>query len=132
LKSIIEALPSWAQAKMPNQAAEAWPEPSVRPRAEGRQMCTSQSEELPDAHGLLFAVAFDSRPATFAEVISAWQCDSGFRSQFNALQADAPDVGNILVDEGRLFEPPIHLQNEIAILASLHNDLSPEASLRAS
>ncbi len=27
------------------------------------------------------------------------------------------DVGNILVEERRLFEPPIHLQDEIAVLA---------------
>ncbi len=31
----------------------------------------------------------DERPATFAEVIRAWQGDAGFRSQFNALLADA-------------------------------------------
>src|SRR5437016_712633 len=31
------------------------------------------------------------------------------------------DVGYILVEEGRLFEPPIHMQDEIAILA-----LAPE------
>jgi hypothetical protein len=27
------------------------------------------------------------------------------------------DVGNILVEERRLFEPPIYLQNEIAVLS---------------
>ncbi len=48
------------------------------------------SEELPDARGLRFAVTLDARPATFVEVIRAWQVDAGFRSQFNALLADAP------------------------------------------
>jgi hypothetical protein len=48
------------------------------------------SEELPDARGLRFIVKLDSRPATFGEVIRAWQGDADFRSQFNALLADAP------------------------------------------
>lgn len=53
-------------------------------------MWSARSEELADACGQRFAVAFDARPATFAEVIRAWQGDAGFRSQFNALLADAP------------------------------------------
>lgn len=57
-------------------------------------MWSTRSEELADARGLrlavALAVAFDSRPAMFAEVIRAWQGDAGFRSQFNALLADAP------------------------------------------
>lgn len=53
-------------------------------------MWSVRSEALPNAAGLRFAVALDSRPATFAEVIHGWQGDAGFRSQFNALLADAP------------------------------------------
>lgn len=53
-------------------------------------MWTAHSEELEDGRGLRFIVAYDSRPATVAEVIRAWQGDAVFRSQFNALLADAP------------------------------------------
>ncbi len=53
-------------------------------------MWTARSELLGDARGLRFAVAFDARPATFAEVLHAWQGDAAFRSQFNALLADSP------------------------------------------
>lgn len=53
-------------------------------------MWSARIEELADARGLRFAVALDARPATFAEVIRAWQGDASFRSQFNALLADAP------------------------------------------
>ena len=53
-------------------------------------MWSARSEELPDARGLRFAVFIYTRPATYAEVIRAWQGDAGFRSQFNALLADAP------------------------------------------
>ena len=53
-------------------------------------MWSARSEELPDARGLRFAVFIYTRPATYAEVIHAWQGDAGFRSQFNALLADAP------------------------------------------
>ena len=53
-------------------------------------MWTIQSEKLADACGLRFAVDLDSRPATVADVLRAWQGDAGFRSQFNSLLADAP------------------------------------------
>jgi hypothetical protein len=53
-------------------------------------MWSARSEELVHACGLRFAIALDSRPAAVAEVIRAWQGDAGFRSQFNALLADAP------------------------------------------
>jgi hypothetical protein len=53
-------------------------------------MWSARSEELTDTRGLWFAVALDTHPATFAEVIRGWQGDAGFRSQFNALLADAP------------------------------------------
>ena len=48
------------------------------------------SEERLDPLGLRFAIAFGSRPATFAEVIQAWRGDGDFRSQFAALLAGAP------------------------------------------
>lgn len=61
-----------------------------RSATEVQRMWSVRIEELADARGLRFAVALDARPATFAEVIRAWQGDAGFRSQFNALLADAP------------------------------------------
>ena len=43
------------------------------------------------------------------------------------------DVGNVLVDERRLLEPPIDLQDEVAVLPSLQRALSSAcASLSAS
>jgi hypothetical protein len=51
---------------------------------------TIRSEELADPRGLRFAVDFDARPATFAEILRAWQHDAGFRSLFNGRLADAP------------------------------------------
>lgn len=53
-------------------------------------MWSSRSEDLPNTRGLRFSIGFDARPATFAEVIRGWQVNAGFRSQFNALLADAP------------------------------------------
>lgn len=53
-------------------------------------MWSAQSEELSDGRVMRFAVALDARPATFAEIISAWQGDAGFRSMFNSLLADTP------------------------------------------
>jgi hypothetical protein len=53
-------------------------------------MWTAHREELPDARGLRFAVAFGTHPATFADVIRGWQTDADFRSLFNGLLADAP------------------------------------------
>jgi hypothetical protein len=53
-------------------------------------MWTAQSERLADARGVRFALALDSRPATFAEVFRGWQGDAGFRSLFNTLLADTP------------------------------------------
>lgn len=43
-------------------------------------MWSGRREKLADTCGLRFTVAFDSRPATFAEVIRAWQGDLVFRS----------------------------------------------------
>lgn len=53
-------------------------------------MWTAQSENLPGARGLRFTIGLDSRAATYAEVIRGWREDADFRSQFNALLADAP------------------------------------------
>jgi hypothetical protein len=39
---------------------------------------------------MCFAVDFDSQPASFADVLRAWQEDAGFRSMFNAQLADTP------------------------------------------
>lgn len=53
-------------------------------------MWAANSEELPGGRGLRLAVALDSRPASFGDVIQAWQNDGDFRSLFNSLLADAP------------------------------------------
>lgn len=53
-------------------------------------MWNTRREPLPDARGSRFPVYLDARPATFAEVIHAWQTDADFCSWFNALLADAP------------------------------------------
>ncbi|HZZ70905.1 MAG TPA: hypothetical protein VFE24_01555 [Pirellulales bacterium] len=53
-------------------------------------MWASQSEELAGRRGLRFRITIDSRPATYADVIRAWQDDCGFRSLFNSLLAEAP------------------------------------------
>jgi hypothetical protein len=53
-------------------------------------MWSARSEELTEARGLRYSLLLDSRPATFKEVIRAWQDDEGFQSQFNALLAAVP------------------------------------------
>ncbi len=55
-------------------------------------MWTARTEELVDARGVRFALALDSRPATFADVVRGWQVDANFRAVFSALLADAPFV----------------------------------------
>ena len=52
-------------------------------------MWTAQSAELPGGRGLRLTIALNSRPASFAEVIQAWQNDGSFRSLFNSLLAGA-------------------------------------------
>src|SRR5262249_12420764 len=49
-----------------------------------------RSEELPGSRGLRFATDLDGRPATFWDVLRAWQSDATFRSLFNAQLASAP------------------------------------------
>ena len=53
-------------------------------------MWTSRTEELRDSRGLRFAIDCNSVPATFAEVVRAWQSDAGFRAMFNGLLAEVP------------------------------------------
>jgi hypothetical protein len=53
-------------------------------------MWTTRHEELADDRGMRFAIDFDSRPATFADVLRGWQRDAGFRSRFSSLLADVP------------------------------------------
>jgi hypothetical protein len=53
-------------------------------------MWSFHSQQLPGKRGMCFAVDFDSQPASFADVLRAWQEDAGFRSVFNAQLADTP------------------------------------------
>ena len=53
-------------------------------------MWSIRSEKLLGGRALRFAVDCDSRPATYDDVIRAWQNDAGFRTWFNNLLADAP------------------------------------------
>lgn len=53
-------------------------------------MWTVQSDELAEIRGQRFTIALASRPATFGDVILAWQHDADFRSLFNSQLADAP------------------------------------------
>jgi hypothetical protein len=56
-------------------------------------MWSAKSEQLADGRGMRFALAIDSRPASFADVLCGWQDHPDFRSLFNALLADAPFTG---------------------------------------
>ncbi len=53
-------------------------------------MWSARSERLPDDRGVRFALDFDARPATIAEVIAGWRTDPAFRTFFNRLLADTP------------------------------------------
>ena len=53
-------------------------------------MWTAHSEDLPGGRGLRLTIALDSRPASYGEIISAWQNDKDFRSLFNSFLAGAP------------------------------------------
>ena len=48
-----------------------------------------RSEELDAERGSHFAVDFDSRPATFADVLRGWGEDETFRSKFNNVLAES-------------------------------------------
>jgi len=51
-------------------------------------MWTSRSEQLAETPGLRFALEFNGKPATFADVVQGWQSDPRFRGMFNSLLAD--------------------------------------------
>ena len=53
-------------------------------------MWSFRVEQLPYRRGMHFALDLDSKPASFADVLGAWQNDPGFRSLFNAQLADIP------------------------------------------
>jgi hypothetical protein len=53
-------------------------------------MWSTRSEALAGVRGLRFAVEFDSRLASFADVLRAWREDADFRGLFNRLLADSP------------------------------------------
>src|SRR5262245_21551542 len=53
-------------------------------------MWTTESEELDDGQGRRFLLQVETQPATFANVLHAWQGDASFREWFNALLADSP------------------------------------------
>lgn len=53
-------------------------------------MWTSRRDELSNGRGLRFAIDFESRPATVADVLHAWRNDAVFRAQFNSLLAEVP------------------------------------------
>ena len=53
-------------------------------------MWSFQSAGLRGKRGMRFAVNFDAHPASFADILRAWQDDAEFRSLFNAQLADVP------------------------------------------
>ena len=53
-------------------------------------MWTTRIEELANVRGLRFAIDFDSRPATIADVLRGWRNDADFRTLFNVLLAEVP------------------------------------------
>ncbi|MBL9164645.1 MAG: hypothetical protein JNL18_18095 [Planctomycetaceae bacterium] len=53
-------------------------------------MWTSREEALSGPSGVRYDVAFDDRPATFGDVVDAWQQNEEFRSWFTSLLAASP------------------------------------------
>jgi hypothetical protein len=53
-------------------------------------MWTAQGDKLDQGIGLRGTVFCDAEPASFAQVMRAWQTEAEFRSWFNALLADVP------------------------------------------
>jgi hypothetical protein len=49
-----------------------------------------KKEKLLDVRGAHYSISRDSLPASFAEVVDAWQNDDSFSDLFNGLLADAP------------------------------------------
>ncbi len=62
----------------------------IQSQGEKREKWNARREELANHRGLRFRIEFESRAATFADVIRAWRSDADFRTFFNALLADAP------------------------------------------
>lgn len=55
-----------------------------------QQAWSARNEVLSGLRGLRFAIAFESRPAGFTQVLHGLQNDAGFRAWFNALLVDVP------------------------------------------
>jgi uncharacterized protein DUF6940 len=53
-------------------------------------MWVFRSESLPAQRALRFTIDLNSQPASFADVLRAWQSDPAFRALFNAQLAGAP------------------------------------------
>ena len=53
-------------------------------------MWTSSTKTLPQSSGVRYEIAFKDQPATFDNVVQAWQEDADFRSWFNSLLAASP------------------------------------------
>jgi hypothetical protein len=53
-------------------------------------MWNIHAEEVPNVRARRYAIALDARPASFAEVIQAWQADASFRTLFDSSLAAAP------------------------------------------
>lgn len=53
-------------------------------------MWSSRSEQLLDGRSLRYSIHRDGSPATFVDVMQAWQSDSEFREWFNLLLAACP------------------------------------------
>ena len=64
-------------------------------------MWSTRCEQLDGGDTLRLAVDRDGRPATFAEVLTAWQEDAAFRSLFNGTLADSPLGQAGLAQHGR-------------------------------
>lgn len=54
------------------------------------QMWSSRTTELSHQRGLRFDMQFESRPATYRDVLRGWREDADFRSMFNSLLAAVP------------------------------------------
>jgi hypothetical protein len=83
-------MPRPKKEKQRTQLFDCWGHANNRSAAEEEAMWTVRSEELADSRGLRFAIERDACPASYADVVRAWQDDARFRSTFNALLADAP------------------------------------------
>ena len=53
-------------------------------------MWTNRTKMLPESSGVRYEIAFKEQPATFGDVLQAWQDNDRFRSWFNSLLAASP------------------------------------------